>query len=282
EDAPFGALAAVSLVGVALHVLLDLPTSYGTRFLSPFSWRWYAVDWMPIIDLYLLMVLVAGLLFSRSMRAAPGARRRNAVIVLPLMAVNYGPRGYAHQEALGLAPRLSGPTLPPRCDPAPEQTGLLDAWPRPAPSPALEGHRCLVEIAAIPTFISPFEWQIIAHMSNAYEIHDLNVLDVRVRANQDGTAVFWRRVLRYPNIWTPVVELAAVTPVGRVFLGFSRFPAARSVTDASGNATIRFTDVRFVASPLTIDQPARRVQPFTATIRFDPTGRPVSETIGLR
>jgi membrane-bound metal-dependent hydrolase YbcI (DUF457 family) len=280
EDASFGMLVAVSVVGVLLHVLLDLPTSYGTRFLAPFSWRWYAFDWMPIIDLYLLIVIVAGLLFSRPTRAAAGAPRRNAVIVLTLMAVNYGLRGYAHHEALVLAPRLFGPTLPARCDPPPDRFALLESWPKPPASPAPEGHRCLVELAAVPTFISPFEWQIIARMSNAYEIHELNVLDVRLRANDDDS-VFWRRVLRYPNIWTPAVDRAAVTHLGRVFLGFSRFPAARSVVDAGGNPTVRFTDVRFVGGPLS-DQSPRRVQPFTATIRFDPSGGLLSETLGLR
>src|SRR6266850_5582841 len=38
--APFGMLAIVSIVGVLLHVVMDLPTSYGVRVLSPFSWRW--------------------------------------------------------------------------------------------------------------------------------------------------------------------------------------------------------------------------------------------------
>ena len=50
-------LVAISIIGVLLHVLMDLPTSYGTRVLSSFSWRWFAVDWMPIIDVSLLILL---------------------------------------------------------------------------------------------------------------------------------------------------------------------------------------------------------------------------------
>ncbi|HEV3139674.1 MAG TPA: metal-dependent hydrolase, partial [Vicinamibacterales bacterium] len=50
--ASFLMLTAVSEIGIVLHVLMDLPTSYGTRLLSPFDWRWFAVDWMPIIDIY--------------------------------------------------------------------------------------------------------------------------------------------------------------------------------------------------------------------------------------
>src|SRR5438552_18528293 len=36
-DAPFAMLVAISILGVLIHVLMDLPTSYGTRLLSPFD-----------------------------------------------------------------------------------------------------------------------------------------------------------------------------------------------------------------------------------------------------
>ena len=72
--ASFAMLWIVSIVGVACHVLMDLPTSYGTRPLSPFSWTWFAVDWMPIVDVYLLAILGGGLWFARvaaTTRSAP-------------------------------------------------------------------------------------------------------------------------------------------------------------------------------------------------------------------
>ncbi len=126
QDASFGMLVAVSIVGVLLHVLMDLPTSYGTRLLSPFDWHWFAVDWMPIVDIYLLMALVIGLLG----RSTPAQRRAKAAFVLLLMATNYGVRGAAHHQALEVAPRLFGPTLPPPCDPPPAVTPIIDRWPR--------------------------------------------------------------------------------------------------------------------------------------------------------
>jgi inner membrane protein len=110
RDASFPMLAAVSLVGTVLHVAMDLPTSYGTRLLSPFSWRWFAVDLMPIVDVYLLAAIVAGLAFGRQSVAA---RQRNAAIVLMLMAANYTLRAVEHSQALAMVPRLFGPTLPP-------------------------------------------------------------------------------------------------------------------------------------------------------------------------
>src|SRR4029077_18363874 len=96
-------LAAVSVIGVLCHVLMDFPTSYGSRLLSPFDWHWFAVDWMPIVDVYLLFGLGAGLLFGSMSQPA---RRRNAAIALALMAANYGIRGVAHHQALLTAPRI--------------------------------------------------------------------------------------------------------------------------------------------------------------------------------
>jgi len=276
DDAPFGMLVAVSMIGILFHVLMDLPTSYGVRLLSPFSWRWYAVDWMPIVDVYLLIVLASGLLFGR---VTADAKRRNAVIVLTFVAIIYGVRGAAHRQAVDLAPILFGQTLPPRCDPPSES--WIDSWPKPAPSMRPDGRRCLVEIAALPSFTSPFDWRIVAQTSNAFELHDINVLDRRfqVSASEANDGHFWRQAIRYPNVWTEPVRQAAATPLGRVFLGFSRFPAARTANDPTGAATVRFTDVRFV-SPGPIDQRGPRSQLFTATIRFDAIGRVISQSLG--
>jgi hypothetical protein len=263
-----------------LHVLMDLPTSYGTRILSPFDWHWFAVDWMPIVDVYLLTILVIGLLG----RSSPAQRRVKAAVVLALMAANYGVRAASHHQALELAPRLFGPTLPQPCNPLMPDARPIESWPQPmAPSNPRGGTRCLVDIAAMPSFMSPFSWRIIAQLSNAYEIHDIDLLNRRFREPEpEGESeVPWRLTLRYPNVWTPTVEKAARTHLGQVFLGFSRFPAARSVVDAQGITIVRWTDMRFAGGPLGLDQPPmRRVNPFTAIIRIGPDGRILEESLG--
>jgi membrane-bound metal-dependent hydrolase YbcI (DUF457 family) len=275
--ASFMMLAGISTIGGLLHVLMDLPTSYGTRPLSPFDWHWYAVDWMPIIDIYLLIALGAGLAFSR---ITPRIRRYNALIVLTLMAANYGLRGVAHHQALLLAPRLFGPALPQLCQPLPDKASVIDRWPRADTGKwiAPAGSRCLVEIAAIPTFLSPFKWRVLAQMSNAYEVRELDLLDRRVR--DPAADVSWRVRFRYPNQWAPVVERAAATGVGQVFLGFSRFPAARWVVDGSGVTTVRWEDMRFASTLLAGDQPVQRRSLFTAIVRLDPDGRVIEERLG--
>jgi hypothetical protein len=280
-EAPFGMLVIVSIVGGLCHVLMDLPTSYGLRFLAPFRWDWFALDWLPIVDVYLLAVLAAGLIFGRT---SADARRRNAAIALLLMATNYGVRGAAHHRALTLAPRLFGPTLPPSCDAG--SSALQDPlaeWPHHAPRPARlppPGRtRCLMDMAAIPT-ISPVNWVVIAQMSNAYEVHRIELMDTRFREPAAGSEVFWRQSVRYPNVWTPEVERAAATRLGQVFLGFSRFPAARALVDSHGMATVRFTDVRFIGGLTRGDLPDPRTNLFTAVIRIDQHGQIASERLG--
>jgi hypothetical protein len=210
-------------------------------------------------------------------------RQRKAAMVLAFVAANYGVRAVSHHQAMTLAPRLFGPTLPQPCEPKGGAPEPLDQWPRLQPSTTgFSGTRCLVELAAMPTFTSPFRWRIIAQMSNAYEIHEIDLLDARFRTPESDNEVFWRMTLRYPNVWTPAVEKAATTLTARTFLGFSRFPAARTAVNREGVTTVRWSDMRFVGGVIALDQPLSRPGPFTATIRIGPDGRILEEVLGVR
>ncbi len=274
--ASFGMLCAVSMIGVALHILMDVPTAYGTRVLSPFAWRWYAADWLPIIDVFLLVILAGGLL---SGTFAPASRRRAALLALTLMAGNYGLRAITHRQALALAPRLFGPLLPAPCEPG---AGVVEpsfvSWGQ-APPPPVGARPCLARIAAMPSFLSPFRWRLVAQTSNGYELHDVDLLDTRLRKPETGREVFWRTSIRYPDVWTPAVERAARTDVGRIFLGFSRFPAARSFVTPSGEAIVRWNDMRFAGGIVELSAP-RRPDPFAVTVRIAPDGHVVEERLG--
>src|SRR6185503_11743708 len=148
-----------------------------------------------------------------------------------------------------------GPLMPRPCDPN-RVDRLIAEWPReagpmPVATAAPGGGRCLVELAAMPTFLSPFKWRLIAHLSNAYEMHDLDVLDGRLRRPAEVGEAPWRLTTRYPDQWNTAVRAAAAAPLAQTFLGFSRFPAARWLVDQeTGVATVRWTDMRFVAGPI--------------------------------
>jgi len=87
--------------------------------------------------------------------------------------------------------------------------------------------------------------------------------------------------LRYPNVWTPAVRTAAATRLGQVYLGFSRFPAARSAVDAHGVTTVRWTDMRFAGGAFALDQPGPRTNPFTATVRLGGDGQVLEQSLGI-
>ena len=130
----------------------------------------------------------------------------------------------------------------------------------------------------MPSFFSPFRWRLIAQMSNAYEMHDVDVLDARLRRPPEAGEAPWRVAVRFPNQWTPVVRTAAMAPIAETFLGFARYPAARWLTDrATGETTVRWTDIRF-ATGLTIDQGVRNL--FTVTVRLDRDGRVIEQSLG--
>ncbi len=274
-NATFAGLALVSMLAVLLHILMDFPTSYGTRLLSPFDWHWYTNDLMPILDIYLIAVLTATLVIGRR---SPEARRRNAAIALVFMAANYGARAVLHHQALAVAPRLFGAQLPALCDDRAARPGLVAEWPRnwnTTPPPG--GGRCLVEIAAMPDFFSPFQWRLVAKFSGMYEVQQVNLLNPPEERPESA----WRTVRRVPDRWTPDARRAANAAVAQVFLGFSRFPAVRTVP-ARGDqpTTVRWSDMRFGDGVPGRNQDPRAGGLFTATVRLDADGRVLSETLG--
>jgi hypothetical protein len=269
-------LAAVSMIGVLCHILMDLPTAYGTRLLSPFDWHWFSVDWMPIVDVYLVFALAAGLLFGS---LSPEAKRRNAAIVLAIMAANYGIRAAAHHRALVAAPRVFGPLLPQPCPANAPGADIVEYWPRAlASTPPDPSKRCLVQLVAVPTFFSPFKWRVIAHLSNAYEAHDVDLFDARLHLQSDSSDGIWRVTLRVPNVWSPPVWTAASAPLAQTFLGFARLPAARSFIDSGGTATVRWSDMRFTGVRMAL-APTEN-DPFNIVVRVSPDGRVIDARLG--
>ena len=283
--ASFAALAGLSILAVLLHVLMDLPTSYGTRILSPFDWHWFTTDSIPIVDIYLWVALAAGLYWGR---ASEATRRRSATIALSLMMINYGVRAAAHHRALTLAPRLFGPGWPEPCRNVEPRGPLVDRWPRDTRFAQAPGQvRCLVELAAIPSLVSPFAWRVVAETSDGYDLQDVNVLDRRFWTSAREPEVLWRQATRYPNQWSAPALEAASAPTARIFLGFARFPAVQIFRDRSGGITVQFADVRFVGvGPPGPDRPrgegagpnARSL--FGATVRFAPDGSLVEDQLG--
>src|SRR5687768_17872334 len=86
-------LIALSAIGVWSHPLLDLLNTYGVRLLMPFSNRWFYGDALFIIDPWLWLTLLAGIVVSRwrarrlAADATGPARVALAVLALYIIAM---------------------------------------------------------------------------------------------------------------------------------------------------------------------------------------------------
>jgi membrane-bound metal-dependent hydrolase YbcI (DUF457 family) len=255
-------LVGIALVGTTLHVLMDLPTSYGVRLFSPFQSTWYALDWLPIVDVYLWAILVGGLVAMRL-----GRRRREAVAraVLALVLAFYALRAGAQYDALRIAAatRADGTAAP--CATAPvlsRHPALIEA--------TYAGPGACLQAAALPTFLSPFTWQLIREQTDGYELRQISVVGPTALSDR---------------IWVPSesdewVAAARRTETGRVFLSFARMPATRAVTRPDGTHRVRLLDVRFVGGPFQFEDEPRPRPPFVATIDLAPDGRVLRQGLG--
>ena len=253
--ASVSALAAASVIGVVGHVAMDLATSYGTRVLSPFLETWYGVDWMPIVDIY-LWAMLAGLLAAGAAR--PDFRRRFAVAALVLMAGHYALRAVAHQVALGEAVAIETRALPgssPRVESAFHYRYADD----PARLPA-----------ALPTLWSPFRWRLVTRVPGGFEVADFDLIG----RSRDGD------VIVFPDERGAIVERAALAPVARTFLAFSRFPAAETMTHRNGDVTVHWYDVRFAQRHTAAGDGRTHSSPFGAWVRLAPDGSVVAQGLG--
>ena len=79
-------LLLVSFVAVLSHPLLDWLNSYGVRLLMPFSERWFYGDSIFILDLWLLAMLGAAVVFSWRRGSARPARMALGVAAAYVMA----------------------------------------------------------------------------------------------------------------------------------------------------------------------------------------------------
>ena len=257
-----GRLIAVALVGSMLHVLMDLPTSYGVRLFSPFSTTWYALDWLPIIDIYLWALLGLGL---AAMRLQQEQRTRIARVVLAGVVLFYAGRAGAQHHALGLAAEYRADGARVECATAP----VLSTHPAVIEA-RMAGPGACLQAAALPTFLSPLTWQLIRQQTDGYELRQVSLLSPSAESTR----------LWIPSESDEWVAAARRTHTARVFLNFSRLPATRSVTDRDGSHQVRLVDVRFIGGPFQWDQEPQVRPPFVATVVLAPTGAVLREGLG--
>lgn len=216
---------ALGLVGVGSHVFLDWSNAYGIRLFAPFSQHWYALDWMPLFDPWILIVLAAFLVFPMLLTMVKdevgakdkSAHRTSAAIALVLVAGWMGLRARQHSVALS--------TL--------DSTLMTEAY---------EGQKPTVR-AAFPISNTPFSWQAVVDLPRNYMVASVTAPWDKTQAEAKPVRSFIK-----PDP-SPEIQHADATHTAGVFQWFARFPYTSEQEEA--NLTmVSITDIRFAQGDL--------------------------------
>lgn len=248
-------LVIVSALGLASHILLDWVTSWGTRFLAPLSERAFALDWLFIVDLFLLGLLLAGLagaflVFRERSRAIARA-------AISAAALYVGFCGVMHGRALAVAERLApGATA---CAAIP-QPFLPTRWLLLSET----GHRIRADfvdlLARTPAGPPPPREALAAfHASREPLLPLLKRLETFYRPAGDPAPFFLEGEGMFARRGLADAETS-------VFGRFARFPVARAEGARDGSVVVIVRDARFAHL-------ADGLDPFAYVLRYGPDGR---------
>jgi len=212
------------VVELLAHTFLDLITSYGTMILTPFSDYRFALDWVFIIDLFLVSTFLFPLIALHLWKRKGQTLARVSVV---LAAVYISLCAYNHSWALSLAKSYA------------RQEGLVAET-----------------VASVPQPLSPFRWgNYILTEKKIYQGF-VNLIGKEDKSTEEGN--FLSRFLpRYQPIsriryreWekfdtSPWVEKALKLEGVKTFYWFARFPIARDRGIVNGNHRVEFFDLRF-------------------------------------
>jgi inner membrane protein len=200
-------LIVLSAIGVWSHPLLDLLNTYGVRFLMPFSNRWFYGDALFIIDPWLWLTLLTGIVVSRwrarGLAADATGPARAALAVLALYVV-----------AMATSSRMG--------------RGIVERQ--------ATGERAdRVMVSPVP--VTPFRRMVVRDLGDRYETGELTL----------GASARYRPAADTPNGRdTELAAAAARTPEGAAFLSWSRFPRFAVEPASSGGGThVRISDMRY-------------------------------------
>ena len=200
-------LLVLAAVGVWSHPLLDWLNTYGVRLLMPFSSRWFYGDALFIVDPWLWLTLLLGIVLSR--------RRGRAPLHAPMRA------GRPAQRALALAVVYAlGMALASRYGAGKVERGATPD----------RADRSL----ASPVFGNPLRREIVRELDGMYERGRLRLIPWEYTA-----------LGRQPTgRGRPGAAAAARTPAGVAFLAWARFPVYSIVTRGD-SLDVTIADARY-------------------------------------
>jgi len=207
-DAPpsdYRQLAVLSAIAIATHPTLDFMNTYGVRWLMPFVDKWFYADGLYIVDLWIMMTLLVGMLWSRrerNTRPAQAALVAIAVYTTGMLLVT----GIGRKEVAASFP----------------------------------GHRFMVE----PNGAIPWRRDVLLEDDAVYRMGTYSLFGkLRMeRLAWPKTSRNGREAPKYDE--DPSIAQARMVPKARAFLRWARFPMFE-VTRRGDRTVVRISDARY-------------------------------------
>jgi len=212
-------VALLAAVSILTHPLLDFMNTYGMRWLMPFVNRWYYADALFIVDPWIWVVLVAGIVLARrrGRRTATanglGAEANGVPAAWALLMVA------AYAAAMLLASQLARRAI----------TRDL----------AAQG-RAPVQVMVSPVPLNPLRRMVVIEGADHYRFGSIKWLA------RPAVAIEPYEIAK--NDAHALSAAARETPEGRAFLGWARFPFY--VVEASrSDSVVHIVDARYAVDP---------------------------------
>jgi inner membrane protein len=233
----FRGLLIASCIVTATHPVLDWTNNYGIRLLLPWNPHWFYGDLVFIVDPFLWLVLVVGLLVI--WRTRHEAKSRIAFVSFAIVVAYWGALAFAHSRAVAQGR---------------EEAQRI----------VIVNGESVSRLAAMPTLANPLRWDCVFETDKA-TYRFLVALNGQTPAG---------RVIRYAKPTGPVAaalqEVSQKKPA-RVFLGFARFPVAQLADPSCATQTLlQLADLRYT-------EPGRSRGTFAVDLPVDCPDRAVTE-----
>jgi len=189
---------AAALVGVAAHIVLGIASGVGVDLLWPFGAQRYAWHVLANVDVFVLIVLLAGLLIPELLRLVSeeiGERKKNvrgrtaAIVALAAFAAYTGARAMLHSRAINVLT-----------------------------SSVYQG-RTPLSAGAFPSSSSPLEWRGVA-------VTDTTLEEIEVSLSPGAQFDPERSLTQFKPQDSPAVEAGEAAADTLLYLRYARFPLA--------------------------------------------------------